>query len=145
MLMSKGKDLNQFQIYAKGGAKVNLLQSSYKHICSTSESESQREMQQQPNEQSYSPVQRRDGGKLGKEEEEQQLNSYGSSELELSYTKNDTSASVLKKGTLSFHFHSCHLICLQTSFTCKSLHSSCYKQCLFGSLFYSITLKKKGF
>lgn len=83
--------------------------------------------------------------KTRKEEEEQQLNSYGSSELELSYTKNDTSASVLKKGTLSFHFHSCHLICLQTSFTCKSLHSSCYKQCLFGSLFYSITLKKKGF
>lgn len=35
MLMSKGKDLNQFQIYAKGGAKVNLLQSCYKHIRST--------------------------------------------------------------------------------------------------------------
>lgn len=79
MLMSKGKDLNPFQIYAKGGAKVNLLQSCYKHICSTSESESWREMQQQPNEQSYSPVQRRDGGKLGKEEEEQEVEIISSS------------------------------------------------------------------
>lgn len=65
MLMNKGKDFNQFQVYAKGAMKINLLQRCYKHIGSTSESEAWSEIQQQPKGQNYSPMQR-DGGKLGK-------------------------------------------------------------------------------
>lgn len=72
MLISKGKDLNQFQAPAKGDTKVNLRQRCYRHIGSTSESEAWRKIHQQPKELNYSPMQRRDGGKLGKEEEEQQ-------------------------------------------------------------------------
>lgn len=141
MLMNKGKGLNQFPTYAKGATKVNLLQRCYKRICSTSESEAWREMQQQPKEQNYSPMQRKGGGKLGEEEVEM----IGSSQPDLLYTENNTSAYVLKKSTLSFHFCSCHLICLQTFLHSNHfIHLATYSACWGVYLIYSITEEKKG-
>ena len=87
----------------KDAANVNSSQRLYKHICATSESEAWREWQRKPKEQNGSPAHRGDERKASKRKEtaaggrnSYQLNSYGTSHLELPYTKNGTAACILK-------------------------------------------------